>query len=92
MQAGAGFDAELALGRALAAAGRGEEAEDVLAGLAARAGDDRERAAVAMARARNLFWALDRADDADAVLQDAERRRVATTDAPPRAGARSACG
>ena len=26
-----------------------------------------------MARARNLFWALDRADDADAVLQGAER-------------------
>ena len=28
-------------------------------------------AAVALARARNLFWGLDRADDADAVLRDA---------------------
>ena len=73
VQAGAGFGAELALGRALAAAGRGDEAEDVLAGPATRAGDDRERAAVAVARARNLFWALDRAGDAVAMLQDAER-------------------
>jgi DNA-binding CsgD family transcriptional regulator len=71
VQAGAGFDAELALGRALAASGRGDEAGRLLADLAARAREDRERAAVAMARARNL-WALGRADDADAVLQDAE--------------------
>ena len=35
--------------------------------------DDAERAEVAVARARNLFWAVDRADDADAVLQAAER-------------------
>ncbi len=63
--------AELALGRALAASGRGDESEAVLGALAAR--DDRERAAVALARARNLFWALDRAGDADAVLRDAER-------------------
>jgi DNA-binding CsgD family transcriptional regulator len=73
VRAGAGFDAELALGRALAASGRGLDADDVLAGLGGRARDDRERAAVAMARARNLFWALDRADDADAALQGAER-------------------
>ena len=72
VQAGAGLRAELALGRALAASGRGLEADPLLADLAAQAGDDRERAAVAMARARNLFWALDRADDADAVLQGAE--------------------
>jgi DNA-binding CsgD family transcriptional regulator len=74
VQAGAGFGAELALGRALAASGRGREADRLLADLAGRARDDRERAAVAMARARNLFWALDRAGDADAVLQDAEHR------------------
>jgi DNA-binding CsgD family transcriptional regulator len=73
VQAGAGFDARLALGRALAAAGRGTEAHELLADLAAQAGDDRERAAVAMASARNLFWALDRADEADAVLEDAGR-------------------
>ncbi len=74
VQAGAGFPAELALGRALAAAGRGLEADRLLAGLAARAGDDRERVAVALACARNLFWALDRAEDADAVLRDAAER------------------
>jgi DNA-binding CsgD family transcriptional regulator len=74
MQADAGFDAELALGRALAASGHGAEADRVLAGLAQLALDDRERAAVALARARNLFWGLDRAGDADTVLQEAERR------------------
>lgn len=73
VQAGAGFRAELALGRALAASGRGPEADRLLAGLEAQAPDDRERATVATARARNLFWALHRADDADAVLQGAER-------------------
>ena len=73
VEAGAGFEAELAHGRALAASGRGPEADRLLAGLAEQARDDRDRAAVALARARNLFWALDRADDADAVLQEAER-------------------
>ena len=73
VQEGAGFRAELALGRALAAAGRGPEADALFAGLATRARDDAERAEVAVARARNLFWAVDRADDADAVLQAAER-------------------
>ncbi len=72
VQAGAGFRAELALARALAASGRGAEAERLLADLAAQTRDDGERVAIAMARARNLFWALDRADDADAVLQGAE--------------------
>jgi hypothetical protein len=70
---GGGFEAELALARARAALGRGPDADRLLADLAARAPDDRERAAVALARARNLFWALDRADDADAVLRGAER-------------------
>ncbi len=73
VQAGAGFRAELALGRALAGSGRGLEAERRLADAAARASDDRERASVALARARNLFWALDRAGEADAVLQGVER-------------------
>lgn len=35
---------------------------------------DPERAAVALASARNLFWALGRAEEADAALRDAERR------------------
>jgi DNA-binding CsgD family transcriptional regulator len=74
VQAGGGFGARLALGRALAGVGRAPEAQRVFAGLAGQAGDDGQRAAVAMASARNLFWALDRAEEADAVLRDAEQR------------------
>jgi ATP/maltotriose-dependent transcriptional regulator MalT len=73
VRAGGDFGARLALGRALAGAGRGPEAQRLLADLAAQAETDRERAAVAVASARNLFWALDRAEEADAVLQDAEQ-------------------
>jgi DNA-binding CsgD family transcriptional regulator len=46
----------------------------LLTGLTARAQNDHERAAVALVSARNLFWALDRAQEADAVLQDVEQR------------------
>jgi DNA-binding CsgD family transcriptional regulator len=74
VDAGAGFGAQLALARALAGLARAPEAQALLADLAAAAASDRERAAVATATARNLFWALDRADEADAVLRDAERR------------------
>lgn len=73
LQAGGGFDARLTLGRALAS-GRAPEAQRLFADLAAEVESDRERAAVAMASARNLFWALDRAAEADAVLRDAEQR------------------
>ena len=60
VRAGGGGAARLALGRALAAAGRAEEAEAVLA-------DEPGRDAV-MARARNLFWGLGRREQADALL------------------------
>ena len=60
VRAGGGPDARLALGRALAATGRAEEAE---AELAAVPGRD-----AAMARARNLFWGLGRREEADALL------------------------
>ena len=40
--------------------------------VALAAGSDAERASLTVARARNLFWALDRAADADAVLRHAE--------------------
>jgi hypothetical protein len=74
VDAGGGFDARLTLARALAGAGRGREAQRLFADLGAAARGDRERAAVALASARNLFWALDRAAEADAVLRDAEER------------------
>ncbi len=73
LDAGAGFGARLALGRALAGAGRADEAEAVLGELEARVSTDGERAAVAVARARNVFWALGRAADAEAMLLRAER-------------------
>jgi DNA-binding CsgD family transcriptional regulator len=73
VQAGGNFGPRLALGRALSGVGRGAEAHQLFAGLAAQAGDDRERMAVAVASARNLFWALEQAEEADAVLQDAEQ-------------------
>ena len=72
-QDGGLFGARLALGRALALAGRAPEAQRLLADLVAGARDDRERAAAATASARNLFWALDGAAEADAVLRHAER-------------------
>ena len=72
VQAGGGFGPTLTLGRALAGAGRASEAQQLFAGLEPEARDDGERAAVAMASARNLFWGLDRAEDADAVLRRAE--------------------
>ena len=74
VQAGAGFGARLTLARGLAGAGRATEAQPLFADLAEQAGDDRERAAVAVASARNLYGGLHRAEEADAVLRDAERQ------------------
>ena len=71
VQADPGFDARFALARALAATGDGAGAEQLLGALPREAPDDAARAAIAVARARNLFWTLDRAADADAVLQAA---------------------
>ena len=60
VRAGGGADARLVLGRALAATGRAEEAEAVLAAEPGRE--------AVMARARNLFWGLGRHAEADALL------------------------
>lgn len=70
----------LALGRALAGAGRAREADDVLRAL--RPESDEQRAAIAVATARNLFWALDGAAAADALLVAAG---AAVSSAAPRA-------
>ncbi len=74
VRAGPEFRTELVLGRALAALGQGVDADQLFADLERQAPDDSERAAVAVARARNLFWTLHRADDADAVLRRTEPR------------------
>ena len=83
VQAGGGFGARLLLGRALAGAGRAEEAHTLLAELELQAGSDAERAEVAIAIARNAFWGLERAAEADAALRRAER---AVSDDELRAG------
>jgi DNA-binding CsgD family transcriptional regulator len=81
--AGDGFNARLTLGRALAGEGHAAEAEEVLGALAPRT--DEERAAQAIAIARNRFWAPDLAGDAIADLDAAE----ATLSSPgPRAEVR----
>jgi hypothetical protein len=71
LQSGCRFSAGLAEARALMATGRPEQAEHLLAFVQA----PNEGAAVTLTvlRARNLFWALDRAAEAEAVLCDAER-------------------
>jgi DNA-binding CsgD family transcriptional regulator len=72
VQAGGGFAARLALGRALAGQGHANRAEEVMAPLVDHARDDRDRVALAIASARNLFWGLGRPEEADAVLRHAE--------------------
>ena len=49
--------------------GDAEGAQELLDALATEATDDGERAAVATAAARNLFWGLERADEAEAMLE-----------------------
>jgi DNA-binding CsgD family transcriptional regulator len=72
LQAGGGFAARLALGRSLAGAGNADEAEALLGELEVQAGDDGQRAAVAIALARHLFWGRVRPDDAEVALRRAE--------------------
>jgi DNA-binding CsgD family transcriptional regulator len=72
VQAGGGFRARLTLARGLAGQGHADASQEILEALATEAADDGERAAVATATARNLFWGLDRADDADALLARVE--------------------
>ena len=63
----AGFRAALTLGEALSMLRRPEEAEDVLAPLAAMADDDRRRARVALVRLLALRLQPDRTDHARAI-------------------------
>ena len=71
IDAGGGFEARLALGRALAA-DRAEQAETELTALEPAAPGDVERAAVAIAIARNRFFGLGRTEEAIAALVAAE--------------------
>ena len=69
--AGGGTRARLAAGAALAGQRLPEEAEEVLAPLAAAASDDEEIALVAMARAANLMMGLGRPERSAEVLRRA---------------------
>jgi DNA-binding CsgD family transcriptional regulator len=71
---GGGFDARMVLVEALMGQGRSQDAEDELALLATQADDDMRLLMVASTRAQNLYWTLNRRDEAISVLVDAERR------------------
>jgi tetratricopeptide (TPR) repeat protein len=71
LQSGCRFSAGLAEARALIATGRPDEAERVLATLVAPS--ERGEVTLALVRARNLFFALNRTADAEAVLDAGER-------------------
>ena len=75
LQSGCGFSAGLAEARALMATGRPEHAEHVLAGLTAPS--ERAETTLALLRAWNLFWTLDRPAEAEAVLDAGERALAA---------------
>ena len=82
LQSGCRFSAGLAEARALMATGRAEDAERVLGGLTAPS--ERAETTLALVRARNLFWALDRPAQAEAVL-DASEQALATREPRRRA-------
>src|SRR5215218_3999588 len=71
LQSGCRFSAGLAEARALMATGRPDDAERLLGDLAAP--DDRGETTLALVRAWNLFWTLDRPVEAEAVLAVCER-------------------
>ena len=72
VRAGAGIETRLRLADILTISIRLDEAEEVLAAIAAEQLDDRVRIAVASMRATGLLWALARPSDARAVLDEAE--------------------
>jgi DNA-binding CsgD family transcriptional regulator len=72
IDAGAGFDGRLLLGQALTGQRHTSEADICLAELTGLASCDRERAEAALARAHNLVFGLNRAEEADRLLEAAE--------------------
>jgi DNA-binding CsgD family transcriptional regulator len=71
--AGAGVEAAHVLGVGLDGLGAHERAEEVLRAGEAEATSPRQRCDLSIARADNLFRGLGRAEDAERVIQDAER-------------------
>src|SRR4051812_26071657 len=75
LQSGCRFSAGLAEARALMATGRADDAEHILGELTPP--DERAEANLALVRAWNLFWTLDRPLDAETVLAAGERALTA---------------
>ena len=71
IDAGGDLAAQQALAEALQQQGRFEDAEAVFSTLTSEARTDSDRAHVAVARVRNLFFGLGRTDAAEAVIVDA---------------------
>jgi DNA-binding CsgD family transcriptional regulator len=71
VNAGAGSDAQMLLADAMAWQGRPADAAAVLDAVEVPDDDEFRRTLLAIAVANNLFWALGRAEDADAVLDAA---------------------
>jgi DNA-binding CsgD family transcriptional regulator len=71
LDAGGGVVAAVTLGTLLHFAGRSAESEAALRRVAGEAITDRERALVAVTRARNLHWGLGRGNEAHRVLDEA---------------------
>lgn len=72
VEAGGRVPASLALAEAVIGLGRADEGEKILSELNLVAGDDNTRSAVAIQRARNLFWRLGRPAEAQGVLERTE--------------------
>jgi len=73
VEVGGGLPAERALARALTGQGRFAEAEAILKVLVPKAGTDKERTSVALARAHNLLVGFGRGAEAEAAVVDAAR-------------------
>jgi DNA-binding NarL/FixJ family response regulator len=72
LEGGAGIEAAQLLSDLLVYGGRAEEANELLATLQVESTGEEERARLALARAFVLFWGLDRAEEAIALLAEAE--------------------
>jgi DNA-binding CsgD family transcriptional regulator len=70
-EAGASWPAERLLAQALVGQGKADAAEDLLSGQFAVAATDVERAEIASVQALNLYWGLNRPEQARAVLDQA---------------------
>jgi DNA-binding CsgD family transcriptional regulator len=73
IRAGGGAEAKLVRAHALGWLSRGEEAEEVFAGIDASNFTDDERAALAFARAANMLFALKDAEAAKTLIDEASR-------------------